>query len=130
MPNPTQRPLVVFHFALFLFSTLLMSAVTPSLHQLYLGTYDLESGARDVDTEGPPALAHAEADDAPDRTITNVVVDKKTFKGTSARVTLRDIHIKVDNCVGASSLRSYVVLTSSSGDNDDIVAYYGVAKVF
>lgn len=63
-------------------------------------------------------------------TITNVVVDKKTFKGTSTRVTLRDIHIKVDNCVGASSLRSYVILTSSSGDNDDIVAYYGVAKVF
>jgi len=63
-------------------------------------------------------------------TITNVVVDKKTFKGTSTRVTLRDIHIKVDNCVGASSLRSYAVLTSSSGDNDDIVAYYGVAKVF
>jgi hypothetical protein len=63
-------------------------------------------------------------------TITNVVVDKKTFKGTSARVTLRDIHIKVDNCVGASSLRSFAVLTSSSGDNDDIVAYYGVAKVF
>jgi len=63
-------------------------------------------------------------------TITNVVVDKKTFKGTSTRVTLRDVHIKVDNCVGASSLRSYVVLTSSVGDNDDIVAYYGVAKVF
>jgi len=63
-------------------------------------------------------------------TITNVVVDKKTFKGTTTRVTLRDIHIKVDNCVGASSLRSYAVLTSSSGDNDDIVAYYGIAKVF
>jgi hypothetical protein len=63
-------------------------------------------------------------------TITNVVVDKKTFKGTAARVTVRDIHIKVDNCVGASSLRSYAILTSSSGDNDDIVAYYGVAKVF
>lgn len=63
-------------------------------------------------------------------TITNVTVDKKTFKGTSARVTIRDIHIKVDNCVGASSLRSYAVLTSSGTDDDDIVAYYGVAKVF
>jgi hypothetical protein len=63
-------------------------------------------------------------------TITNVTVDKKTFKGTSARVTVRDIHIKVDNCVGASSLRSYAVLTSSGTDDDDIVAYYGVAKVF
>jgi hypothetical protein len=63
-------------------------------------------------------------------TITNVVVDKKSFKGTSTRVTVKDIHIKVDNCVGASSLRSYAVLTSSGTDADDIVAYYGVTKVF
>jgi hypothetical protein len=63
-------------------------------------------------------------------TVTNVVVDKKSFKGTSARVTIRDVHIKVDNCVGASSLRSYAVLTSSATDDDDIVAYYGVTKVF
>ncbi|KAA0103010.1 MspA protein [Mycolicibacterium sp. P1-5] len=63
-------------------------------------------------------------------TITNVVVDKKSFKGTSSRITLKDIHIKVDNCVGASSLRSYAVLTSSGTDADDIVAYYGVTKVF
>ena len=59
-----------------------------------------------------------------------MTVDKKKFKGTSARVTVRDIHIKVDNCVGASSLRSYAILTSSSTDEDDIVAYYGVTKVF
>ena len=63
-------------------------------------------------------------------TITNVVVDKKSFKGTSSRITLKDIHIKVDNCVGASSLRSYAVLTSSGTDADDIVAYYGVTQVF
>ena len=63
-------------------------------------------------------------------TITNVTVNKKSFKGTAARVTVRDIHIKVDNCVGASSLRSYAILTSSSADDDDIVAYYGVTKVF
>ncbi|MEI6254187.1 MAG: MspA family porin [Mycobacteriaceae bacterium] len=63
-------------------------------------------------------------------TITNMTVDKKSFKGTSARVTIRDVHIKVDNCVGASSLRSYAVLTSSATDDDDVVAYYGVAKVF
>jgi hypothetical protein len=63
-------------------------------------------------------------------TITNVVVDKKSFKGNSTRVTVKDIHIKVDNCVGASSLRSYAVLTSSGTDADDIVAYYGVTKVF
>jgi MspA protein len=63
-------------------------------------------------------------------TITNVQVDKKSFKGNSARVTVKDIHIKVDNCVGASSLRSYAVLTSSGTDADDIVAYYGITKVF
>jgi hypothetical protein len=63
-------------------------------------------------------------------TITNVVVDKKTYKGNSTRVTVKDIHVKVDNCVGASSLRSYAVLTSSNGDTDDVVAYYGVTKVF
>ena len=63
-------------------------------------------------------------------TVTNVTVDKKTFKGTSVRVTVRDIHIKIDNCVGASSLRSYAILTSSNTDDDDIVAYYGVTKVF
>jgi hypothetical protein len=63
-------------------------------------------------------------------TITNVVVDKKTYKGNSTRVTVKDIHVKVDNCVGASSLRSYAILTSSNGDTDDVVAYYGVTKVF
>ncbi len=63
-------------------------------------------------------------------TITSVTVDKKSFKGDATRVTVKDVHIKVDNCVGASSLRSYAVLTSSGTDADDIVAYYGVAKVF
>ena len=63
-------------------------------------------------------------------TITNVAVDKKSYKGNSTRVTVKDIHVKVDNCVGASSLRSYAVLTSSNGDTDDVVAYYGVTKVF
>jgi MspA len=62
--------------------------------------------------------------------VINVPVDKKNFKGTNSRVTLRDVHIKIDNCVGASSLRSYAVLTSSGTDSDDIVAYYGVTKVF
>lgn len=63
-------------------------------------------------------------------TITSVVVDKKAFKGNNARVTIRDVHIKIDNCVGASSLRSYAVLTSSGPDADDIVAYYGITKTF
>jgi hypothetical protein len=63
-------------------------------------------------------------------TVTNVLIDKKSFKGTAGRITLKDISIKVDNCVGASSLRSYALLTSSTADEDDVVAYYGVTKVF
>ena len=62
--------------------------------------------------------------------VINVPVDKKTFKGTKSRVTLNSVHIKIDNCVGASSLRSYAVLTSSGTDSDDIVAYYGVTQTF
>ncbi|GJF08527.1 hypothetical protein NGTWS0302_21520 [Mycolicibacterium cyprinidarum] len=68
--------------------------------------------------------------DALPGTVTTVNVSSKEFKGTSARVTLRDIHISVDGCVGSSTLRSYAVLTSSSADDDDIVAYYGVPKMF
>ena len=62
--------------------------------------------------------------------VIDVAVDVKVFNGTQARVTVKDIHMKVDGCVGASSLRSYAVLTSSGTDTDDIVAYYGVTKVF
>ncbi len=63
-------------------------------------------------------------------TVETVSVYKKDFKGTAPRVSVKDIHIKVDNCVGASSLRSYAVLTSTANGSADIVAYYGVAKVF
>ncbi|MFZ0832009.1 MAG: MspA family porin [Mycobacterium sp.] len=76
-----------------------------------------------------PIQGQIEVDPRPG-TVTSVPVDKKEYKGNSTRVTVRDIHIKIDNCVGASSLRSYAVLTSSNGDTDDVVAYYGVTKVF
>ena len=76
-----------------------------------------------------PIQGQIEVEPRPGEVI-NVPVDKKSFKGTNSRVTLRDVHIKIDNCVGASSLRSYAVLTSSGTDTDDIVAYYGVTKVF
>ncbi|MBN9636289.1 MAG: MspA family porin [Actinobacteria bacterium] len=61
-------------------------------------------------------------------TVTTVPVDKKTFKAAPVRVTLKDAHIKIDGCVGQSFLRSYAVLTSSTSDTDDIVAYYGITK--
>jgi MspA len=60
--------------------------------------------------------------------VTNVSVDKKTFKAAPTRVTLKDVHIKLDGCVGQSFLRSYAILTSSTTDTDDVVAYYGVTK--
>lgn len=61
-------------------------------------------------------------------TVNQVSVDKKSFKAAPARVTLKDVHIKVDGCAGQSFLRSYATLTSSTTDTDDIVAYYGVTK--
>ncbi|OMC35569.1 MspA protein [Mycobacterium sp. GA-1841] len=61
-------------------------------------------------------------------TVTTVSVDKKSFKAAPVRVTLKDVHIKVDGCVGQSFLRSYATLTSSTTDTDDVVAYYGVTK--
>ena len=61
-------------------------------------------------------------------TVTQVPVDKKNFKAAPARITLKDTHIKVDGCLGQSFLRSYAVLTSSTADTDDIVAYYGITK--
>jgi hypothetical protein len=76
-----------------------------------------------------PIQGQIEVEPRPGEVI-NVPVDKKTFKGTTTRITLRDIHIKIDNCVGASELRSYATLTSSGTDTDDIVGYYGVTKSF
>ncbi|MBX7433876.1 MspA family porin [Mycobacterium sp. Y57] len=61
-------------------------------------------------------------------TVTQVSVDKKTFKEAPVRVTLKDIHIKVDGCIGQSFIRSYATLTSTTADTSDVVAYYGVTK--
>ncbi|MEV0669202.1 MspA family porin [Mycobacterium sp. NPDC050441] len=60
--------------------------------------------------------------------VTTVSVTKKEFRGKEARVTLKDVHIKIDGCVGQSFLRSYAKLTSSAAGTQDIVAYYGVTK--
>ena len=60
--------------------------------------------------------------------VTTVQLTQKSFEGTRPRVTVKDVRIKVDGCVGQSFLRSYAVLTSSTDSADDIVAYYGVTK--
>lgn len=56
-------------------------------------------------------------------------VTKKEFKGTDVRVSVHDIHVKIDGCAGQSFLRSYAVLNSKNDVTDDIVAYYGLTKV-
>ncbi|AMW20310.1 MULTISPECIES: MspA family porin [Mycobacteroides] len=76
---------------------------------------------------GLPIQGQIEVHPQPGEVI-NVSVDKKKYKGSEVRITLKDVHIKIDGCIGQSFLRSYAVLTSSSKDNDDIVAYYGVTK--
>lgn len=75
-----------------------------------------------------PIQGQIEVEPRPGEVI-SVLVDKKSFKATEARVTVKDVHIKIDNCVGQSFLRSYAILTSTTTDTDDVVAYYGVTKV-
>jgi hypothetical protein len=87
------------------------------------------SGLSSLGSATLPVLGQIEIDPKPG-TITNVTVDKKTFKGTSPRISMQDVHIKVDNCVGASSLRSYAIFTSLDPESSDVVAYYGVGKAF
>lgn len=95
-----------------------------------LGNIGFDNNGIDLfDTVAAPITGQLRVEPRPG-TVTAVSVYKKTFKGTSSRITIKDIHIKVDNCVGASSLRSYAVLTSAADGNADIVAYYGNTKVF
>ncbi|AFM17029.1 MspA protein [Mycolicibacterium chubuense NBB4] len=61
-------------------------------------------------------------------TVTTATVTKKTFAQAPVRVTLKDVHIRIDGCVGQSFLRSYAIFTSSTAEADDTVAYYGVTK--
>ena len=63
-------------------------------------------------------------------TVINAPVMTKEFKGSRTRVIVKDIHVRVDGCVGKSNLRSYAILTSSTPHTQDVVAYYGVPKVF
>ncbi|QCH24234.1 MspA family porin [Mycobacteroides salmoniphilum] len=84
-------------------------------------------GTAGITSVGMPIQGQIEVHPQPGEVI-NVSVDKKKYKGSDVRITLKDVHIKIDGCIGQSFLRSYAVLTSSSKDNDDIVAYYGVTK--
>lgn len=62
--------------------------------------------------------------------VINAPVMTKDFKGNKTRVIVKDVHVRVDGCVGQSNLRSYAILTSSTPHTQDVVAYYGLPKVF
>lgn len=61
-------------------------------------------------------------------TVTTVALDKKTYKGTSTRITLTGVRVKTDQCAGQSFIRSYATLTSSTDNTDDVITYLGVTK--
>jgi hypothetical protein len=61
-------------------------------------------------------------------TVTTVAIDKKSFKGTTARVSITGVRIKTDQCAGQSFIRSYATLTSSTENTDDVITYIGVTK--
>ena len=61
-------------------------------------------------------------------TVTTVAIDKKSFKGTSTRITITGVRIKTDYCAGQSFIRSYATLTSSTDNTDDVITYLGVTK--
>jgi hypothetical protein len=61
-------------------------------------------------------------------TVTTVAIDKKAFKGTTARVSITGVRIKTDTCAGQSFIRSYATMTSSTDNTDDVITYLGVTK--
>ncbi|HEX4587483.1 MAG TPA: MspA family porin [Mycobacterium sp.] len=61
-------------------------------------------------------------------TVTTVAIDKKSFKGSTTRITITGVRIKTDQCAGQSFIRSYATLTSSTDNTDDVITYLGVTK--
>ncbi|WP_422748837.1 MspA family porin [Mycobacterium sp. WMMD1722] len=61
-------------------------------------------------------------------TVTSVALNKKSFKGTSTRISLTGVRIKTDQCAGQSFIRSYATLTSSTDNTDDVITYIGFTK--
>jgi MspA len=76
-----------------------------------------------------PSLSYQMKIDLKPGTVNIVPVDKKTFKGTSPKINITGLRVKFDQCAGASFIRSYATLTSSTDDTDDVVTYIGVTKM-
>jgi hypothetical protein len=76
-----------------------------------------------------PSLSYQMKIDLKPGTVNIVPVDKKSFKGTSPKINITGLRVKFDQCAGASFIRSYATLTSSTDDTDDVVTYIGVTKM-
>ena len=76
-----------------------------------------------------PSLSYQMKIDLKPGTVNIVPVDKKTFKGQTPKINITGLRVKFDQCAGASFIRSYATLTSSTDDTDDVVTYIGVTKM-
>ena len=60
--------------------------------------------------------------------INTVPVAKKSYKGAAPEVEISNFRVRIDGCVGESFIRSYATLSSSTGQVEDIVSWFGVTK--
>lgn len=58
-----------------------------------------------------------------------ISLNKKSFKGTQARVTFTGVRVKVDQCAGQSFIRTYATATNSTDNSEDIITYLGATRV-
>ncbi len=59
-------------------------------------------------------------------TITDVALGTKRLTAASGSITVDDVHIRVDGCLGPVTLRAYVTVAVSTPLNDDTVNVYGL----
>lgn len=60
--------------------------------------------------------------------INTVPVAKKSYRGAAPEVEISNFRVRIDGCVGESFIRSYATLSSSTGQVEDIVSWFGVTK--
>lgn len=57
--------------------------------------------------------------------ITDVPLKKKDLVNGRAGVSVKNVHLKIDGCLGPVSIRSYVTFSTTSDSFDDTIAAYG-----
>ncbi len=57
--------------------------------------------------------------------VVDLPLGKKQLEGPKAYVTNRDVHVKIDGCVGPAAIRAYTVVAAESSEANDSVAVYG-----